>query len=70
MNVRTDLPNVVVVVLKSLRVVSVCSLNFAYACHVARSNSRVFSKVFSLFVRSNPSKAGRAHCVYVISDAN
>ena len=63
MNVRTDRPNVLVTVLKSLSVVSVCNLSFAYACHVARSNRSVFSKTFSLRVRSNPSKTGRAHCV-------
>jgi len=63
MNMRTVLPNVVVTVLKSLSVVSVCNLSFAYVCHVARLNRRVLSNVFSFCVRSSPSKTGRAHCV-------
>ena len=62
-NMRTDFPNALVTALKSSRVVSVCSLNFANACHVARSNRSVLSSVFSLGVRSRPLKTGRAHYV-------
>jgi hypothetical protein len=61
MNMRTDIPSVEVTVLNSLTVVSVCNRSFAYACHVARSNSKDLRMLFSLFVDNKSSKTGRAH---------